>query len=98
MTVLIFVFSKYAYIHLQYKIVKVMKKLVLLGFIITVSLISCRQEDQILSNDDVTNFKIIQESRNLRKNNNHEDIINDTISISSARVSATAGQIVPPPK
>ena len=57
------------------------------------SLISCRQEDQILSNDDVTNFKIIQESRNLRKNNNHEDIINDTISISSARVSATAGPV-----
>lgn len=63
-----------------------------------IALISCRQEDQILSNDDVTNFKIIQESRNLRKNNNQGDNINDTISISSARLSATSGQIVPPPK
>ena len=75
-----------------------MKKLVLSSFIIMIALISCRQEDQILSNDDVTNFKIIQESRNLRKNNNQGDNINDTISISSARLSATSGQIVPPPK
>lgn len=75
-----------------------MKKLVLLSFTILMTLLSCRQEDEIFSNEDVTNFKIIQESRNLRKNNNQEDNINDTISISSARVTATSGQIVPPPK
>ena len=70
--------------------------------------ISCRQEDELLSKEDTTNLKIIQQSRSLRqKNDLIKNIKNDTIlsttrtvemTLEEMAVEGTDGQIIPPPK
>ena len=71
-----------------------MKKAVFISFTLLITVLSCRQEDS-LTNDDVTNLKIIQKTRNLRKNNIKK---NDSIIINTNRLIESDGQIMPPPK
>ncbi len=71
-----------------------MKKAVFISFTLLITVLSCRQEDS-LTNDDVTNLKIIQKTRNLRKNNIKT---NDSIIINTNRLIESDGQIMPPPK
>ncbi len=77
-----------------------MKKLVFFSLSFVLFFISCRQEDELLSNEDATNLKIIQQSRSLREK---RDLIkNDTITTSvktvEMAVENTTGQYIPPPK
>jgi hypothetical protein len=77
-----------------------MKKLVFFSLSFVLFFISCRQEDELLSNEDATNLKIIQQSRSLREK---RDLIkNDTITTGvktvEMAVENTTGQYIPPPK
>ena len=77
-----------------------MRKLVFISLSFVLFFISCRQEDELLSNEDATNLKIIQQSRSLREK---RDLIkNDTITTSvktvEMAVENTTGQYIPPPK
>lgn len=59
-----------------------MKKVVLLSVsALSVLFVSCRQNEDILSNDDVQTLNIIQKNRDLREFNNKNK--KDTISIKS---------------
>ena len=87
-------------IHLSHQKNKIMKKLVFFSLSFVLFFISCRQEDELLSNEDATNLKIIQQSRSLREK---RDLIkNDTITTSvktvEMAVENTTGQYIPPPK
>lgn len=80
-----------------------MKKLVFFSLSFVLFFISCRQEDELLSNEDATNLKIIQQSRSLReKSDLIKNIKNDTITTSvktvEMAVEETAGQLMPPPR
>lgn len=80
-----------------------MKKLVFFSLSFVLFFISCRQEDELLSKEDVTNLKIIQQSRSLReKSDLIKNIKNDTITTSvktvEMAVEETAGQLMPPPR
>lgn len=58
----------------------VMKKIVLLSVsALSVLFVSCRQNEDILSNEDIQTLNIIQKNRDLRELNNKN--IKDTISI-----------------
>ena len=46
-----------------------MRKLVFISLSFVLFFISCRQEDELLSKEDTTNLKIIQQSRSLRQKN-----------------------------
>ena len=100
MTVLKFVSMTSINIHLSHQKNKIMKKLVFFSLSFVLFFISCRQEDELLSNEDATNLKIIQQSRSLREK---RDLIkNDTITTSvktvEMAVENTTGQYIPPPK
>ena len=87
-------------INLSHQKNKIMKKLVFFSLSFVLFFISCRQEDELLSNEDATNLKIIQQSRSLREK---RDLIkNDTITTSvktvEMAVENTTGQYIPPPK
>ena len=56
-------------IHLSHQKNKIMKKLVFFSLSFVLFFISCRQEDELLSKEDTTNLKIIQQSRSLRQKN-----------------------------
>ena len=74
-----------------------MKKSVFISFTLLITVLSCRQEDS-LTNEDITNLKIIQDTRNLRKNNIKTK---DSTVISTNRLVeglVDDGQIMPPPK
>jgi len=80
-----------------------MKKLVFFSLSFVLFFISCRQEDELLSKEDATNLKIIQQSRSLReKSDLIKNIKNDTITTSvktvEMAVEETAGQLMPPPR
>ncbi len=58
----------------------VMKKIILLSVsALSVLFVSCRQNEDILSNEDIQTLNIIQKNRDLRELNNKN--IKDTISI-----------------
>ena len=100
MTVRKFVSMMSINIHLSHLKNKIMKKLVFFSLSFVLFFISCRQEDELLSNEDATNLKIIQQSRSLREK---RDLIkNDTITTSvktvEMAVENTTGQYIPPPK
>ncbi|WDT67539.1 hypothetical protein [Cloacibacterium sp. TD35] len=85
-----------------------MKKLVFFSLSLVLFFISCRQEDELLSKEDATNLKFIQQSRSLRqKNDLIKNIKNDTIlsttrtvemSVEEMAIEGADGQIVPPPR
>lgn len=80
-----------------------MKKLVFFSLSFVLFFISCRQEDELLSKEDATNLKIIQQSRSLReKSDLIKNIKNDSITTSvktvEMAVEETAGQLMPPPR
>lgn len=90
-------------IHLSRQKNKIMRKLVFISLSFVLFFISCRQEDELLSKEDTTNLKIIQQSRSLRqKNDLIKNIKNDTI-LSTTRtvemaIEGVDGQIIPPPR
>ena len=108
MTVRKFVSMMSIRINLSHQKNKIMKKLVFFSLSFVLFFISCRQEDELLSNEDATNLKIIQQSRSLRqKNDLIKNIKNDTIlsttrtvemTLEEMAVEGTDGQIIPPPK
>lgn len=55
--------------------------------------VSCRQEGDILTDQDVTNLKIIQETRNSRENNSSTNII-----IQNEDETDVNKDMIPPPK
>lgn len=60
----------------------VMKKVVLLSVsVLSVLFVSCRQNEDILSNDDIQTLNIIKKNRDLRELNNKNKNKKDTISI-----------------
>lgn len=103
MTVRKFVLMTQINIHLSHQKNKIMKKLVFFSLSFVLFFISCRQEDELLSKEDATNLKIIQQSRSLReKSDLIKNIKNDTITTSvktvEMAVEETAGQLMPPPR
>ncbi len=59
-----------------------MKKVVLLSVsALSVLFVSCRQNEDILSNDDIQTLNIIKKNRDLRELNNKNKNKKDTISI-----------------
>ena len=108
MTVRKFVLMVTININLSHQKNKIMKKLVFFSLSFVLFFISCRQEDELLSKEDTTNLKIIQQSRSLRqKNDLIKNIKNDTIlsttrtvemTLEEMAVEGTDGQIIPPPK
>lgn len=103
MTVRKFVLMIAISIHLSRQKNKIMRKLVFISLSFVLFFISCRQEDELLSKEDTTNLKIIQQSRSLRqKNDLIKNIKNDTI-LSTTRtvemaIEGVDGQIIPPPR
>ena len=95
-------------INLSHQKNKIMKKLVFFSLSFVLFFISCRQEDELLSKEDTTNLKIIQQSRSLRqKNDLIKNIKNDTIlsttrtvemAVEEMAIVGVDGQIIPPPK
>ena len=95
-------------INLSHQKNKIMKKLLFISLSFVLFFISCRQEDELLSNEDATNLKIIQNSRSLRqKNDLIKNIKNDTIlsttrtvemAVEEMAIVGVDGQIIPPPK
>lgn len=103
MTVRKFVLMTHINIHLSHQKNKIMKKLVFFSLSFVLFFISCRQEDELLSKEDATNLKIIQQSRSLReKSDLIKNIKNDSITTSvktvEMAVEETAGQLMPPPR
>lgn len=108
MTVRKFVLMVTISINLSHQNNKIMKKLVFISLSFVLFFISCRQEDELLSNEDATNLKIIQQSRSLRqKNDIIKNIKNDTIlsttrtvemAVEEMAIEGVDGQIVPPPR
>lgn len=108
MTVRKFVSMMSINIHLSHLKNKIMKKLVFFSLSFVLFFISCRQEDELLSKEDTTNLKIIQQSRSLRqKNDLIKNIKNDTIlsttrtvemAVEEMAIVGVDGQIIPPPK
>lgn len=73
-----------------------MKKFLLLFsfLIVSVAMNSCRQDDVMLSNDDVTNLKIIQNTRSNRLSSH----LNNTTRRDSSSVTFKQDELVKPPK
>ncbi len=71
-----------------------MKKIVLLSVsALSVLFVSCRQNDNILSNEDVTTLKIIQKNRNIRDTASVK-----TFSIDTQSSLSEFDDVVKPPK
>ena len=71
-----------------------MKKTVLFFFfLLSVLFVSCRQNDNILSNEDVTTLKIIQKNRNIRDTASVK-----TFSIDTQSSLSEFDDVVKPPK
>ena len=71
-----------------------MKKTVLFSFVVlSVLFVSCRQNDNILSNEDVTTLKIIQKNRNIR-----DTVSVKTFSIDTQSSLSEFDDVVKPPK
>ena len=108
MTVRKFVSMMSININLSHQKNKIMKKLLFISLSFVLFFISCRQEDELLSKEDTTNLKIIQQSRSLRqKNDLIKNIKNDTIlsttrtvemAVEEMAIVGVDGQIIPPPK
>lgn len=72
----------------------VMKKTVLFSIgVLSVLFVSCRQNDNILSNEDVTTLKIIQKNRNIRDTASVK-----TFSIDTQSSLSEFDDVVKPPK
>jgi len=71
-----------------------MKKIVLFSVgVLSVLFVSCRQNDDILSNEDVTTLKIIQKNRNIRDTASVK-----TFSIDTQSSLSEFDDVVKPPK
>lgn len=71
---------------------KVMKKFILSSLVLTSLIVSsCRQEDEVLNQEDVTNLKII---RNHRDSKNNTTIKVDTLTVYQLKI--TSEPIKPP--
>ena len=71
-----------------------MKKTVLFSIgVLSVLFVSCRQNDNILSNEDVTTLKIIQKNRNIRDTASVK-----TFSIDTQSSLSEFDDVVTPPK
>lgn len=71
-----------------------MKKTVLFSIgVLSVLFVSCRQNDNILSNEDVTTLKIIQKNRNIRDTTSVK-----TFSIDTQSSLSEFDDVVKPPK
>ena len=71
-----------------------MKKTVLFSIgVLSVLFVSCRQNDNILSNEDVTTLKIIQKNRNIRDTASVK-----TVSIDTQSSLSEFDDVVKPPK
>ncbi|AZI69341.1 MULTISPECIES: hypothetical protein [Cloacibacterium] len=71
-----------------------MKKTVLFSIgVLSVLFVSCRQNDNILSNEDVTTLKIIQKNRNIRDTASVK-----TFSIDTQSSLSEFDDVVKPPK
>ncbi|MEZ7530649.1 hypothetical protein QO190_10200 [Cloacibacterium sp. Arc13] len=71
-----------------------MKKTVLFSIgVLSVLFVSCRQNDKILSNEDVTTLKIIQKNRNIRDTASVK-----TFSIDTQSSLSEFDDVVKPPK
>lgn len=62
-------------------------------FALALMSVSCRQEGDMLTDQDVTNLKIIQETRNSRENNSSTNII-----IQNDDETDVNKDMIPPPK
>ena len=73
-----------------------MKKFLLLFsfLLVSMTMYSCRQNEDILSNDDVTNLRIIQNTRSNRLSNQ----LNNTTRRDSTTVTFKQDELVKPPK
>ena len=73
-----------------------MKKFLLLFsfLLVSMTMYSCRQNEDILSNDDVTNLRIIQNTRSNRLSNQ----LNNTARRDSTTVTFKQDELVKPPK
>ena len=73
-----------------------MKKFLLLCsfLLVSMTMYSCRQNVDILSNDDVTNLRIIQNTRSNRLSNQ----LNNTTRRDSTTVTFKQDELVKPPK
>ena len=73
-----------------------MKKFLLLFsfLLVSMTMYSCRQNEDILSNDDVTNLRIIQNTRSNRLSNQ----LNNTTKRDSTTVTFKQDELVKPPK
>lgn len=73
-----------------------MKKFLLLFsfLLVSMTMYSCRQNEDILSNDDVTNLRIIQNTRSNRLSSQ----LNNTTRRDSSSVTFKKDELVKPPK
>lgn len=73
-----------------------MKKFLLLFsfLLVSMTMYSCRQNEDILSNDDVTNLRIIQNTRSNRLSSH----LNNTTRRDSSSVTFKKDELVKPPK
>ena len=73
-----------------------MKKFLLLFsfLLVSMTMYSCRQNEDILSNDDVTNLRIIQNTRSNRPSSQ----LNNTTRRDSSSVTFKQDELVKPPK
>ncbi len=73
-----------------------MKKFLLLFsfLLVSMTMYSCRQNEDILSNDDVTNLRIIQNTRSNRLSSH----LNNTTRRDSSSVTFKQDELVKPPK
>lgn len=73
-----------------------MKKFLLLFsfLLVSMTMYSCRQNEDILSNDDVTNLRIIQNTRSNRLSSQ----LNNTTRRDSSSVTFKQDELVKPPK
>lgn len=73
-----------------------MKNLILtFAALVSLTVVSCRQADDILSNEDVTTIQIIEANRTMRMS--APDMKNDTINNNNT-INRNDGEIAPPPR
>lgn len=74
-----------------------MKKITLaIATILMITAVSCRQEEEILSNEDIANMKIIENNRNNESSNSNQTMKND--STQNNQFNNIDGEIQPPPR
>lgn len=76
-----------------------MKKITIaIATILVISAVSCRQEDEILSNEDITTMNIIESNRTQQSSNSNQTMKSDSTLTSQTEISFIDGEIQPPPR